>query len=248
MPCPDDLLSLDQEEVWLPHFDADRAWERAEREADLQGKHLYGVVSAYEVNLAPDHSGESAVSVHFPGVQGLALHFADFHLPVGVRMWVTNEAGTWQDGPYDFRDNDGHGRLATGDVPGDVAVIRLDIPQGLEQEVRLLMEGAAGLFRDVSATRGGSEPCQVDVACPEIEGWECQRDATVRLSIIESGGAYLWPVFRQSDQILRRFIPKSDKLRVDLIMRNALSMYQRKGADAAELYSQPPHRAGDRHH
>ncbi len=191
MPCPDDLLSLDQEEVWLPHFDADRAWERAEREADLQGKHLYGVVSAYEVNLAPDHSGESAVSVHFPGVQGLALHFADFHLPVGVRMWVTNEAGTWQDGPYDFRDNDGHGRLATGDVPGDVAVIRLDIPQGLEQEVRLLMEGAAGLFRDVSATRGGSEPCQVDVACPEIEGWECQRDATVRLSIIESGGAYL---------------------------------------------------------
>ena len=55
-----------------------------------------------------------------------------------------------------FRDNDGHGRLATGDVPGDVAVIRLDIPQGLEQEVRLLMEGAAGAFSGRSQPRAGA--------------------------------------------------------------------------------------------
>ena len=34
-----------------------------------------------------------------------------------------------------------------------------------------------------------------------------------------------------SDAILRRTIPKPDNIRVELIMRDALSMYQRKGAD-----------------
>ena len=42
-----------------------------------------------------------------------------------------------------------------------------------------------------------------------------------------------------SDQMLRRVIPAPDNLRVELIMNNALSMYQRKGADVVELYSQP---------
>jgi hypothetical protein len=41
-----------------------------------------------------------------------------------------------------------------------------------------------------------------------------------------------------SDQILRRPIPKPDNIRVELIMHDALSMYQRKGADVVELYSQ----------
>ena len=104
---------------------------------------------------------------------------------------MTDEDGLWQEGPYDFRDNDAHGRMATGDVPGEVAVIRLAVPQGLAEQVHLEMEGAAALFRDVDGARGGSQPCEVDVACPEIVGWECQRDATVRLSIIESGGSYL---------------------------------------------------------
>lgn len=190
-PCPNVLLAAEYNEWVLPQFDAESAWERAFREEEVLGKHLYGVVTEFQVDLAPGHSGQVAAAVRFPGVAGLALHFDDFHLPVGVRMWVTDAHGIWQEGPYDFRDNDAHGRIATGDVPGEVAVIRLEVPQGLEGEVRLHMEGVAGLFRDVHAARGGSQPCEVDVACPEITGWECQRDATVRLSIIEGGGSYL---------------------------------------------------------
>ena len=41
------------------------------------------------------------------------------------------------------------------------------------------------------------------------------------------------------DRVLRRPIPVPDDLRVELIMRDALSMYQRKGADVVEVYSQP---------
>ena len=42
-----------------------------------------------------------------------------------------------------------------------------------------------------------------------------------------------------SDQILRRSLPSTDNVRVELIMRDALGMYQKKGADVVELYSQP---------
>lgn len=191
-PCPESLLGAPSMELHLPALDADAAWARAEKEAVEWGKHLYGVVVAQEADLSPE-AGKSVhlAAVRIPGALGVALHFSDFHLPVGVRMWVTDAEGLWQEGPYDFRDNDAHGRMATGDVPGEWAVLRLAIPEGLAQEVRLEMEGAAALFRDVDGARGGSQPCEVDVACPEIVGWECQRDATVRLSIIESGGSYL---------------------------------------------------------
>lgn len=191
-PCPSDLLAPATVTVALPSFDVATAWERADKEAQLMGKHLYGTVTAHPADLSPMAGAEvHVVEVHQPGVEGLALHFDDFHLPVGVEMWITDAEGQWQEGPYDFRDNDDHGRIASGDVPGETAVLRLRIPQGLADGVRLHLEGVAGLFRDVTAARGGSGPCQVDVACPEIVGWECQRDATVRLSIIESGGSYL---------------------------------------------------------
>ena len=52
------------------------------------------------------------VAVHLPEAAGVALHFSDFHLPAGAQLWVTNLTSTWQEGPYDFRDNDDHGRIA----------------------------------------------------------------------------------------------------------------------------------------
>lgn len=191
-PCPDVLLTPPAEVVEMPAFDVAAAWLRAEKEAEENGQYLYGVVQPFEADLAPEVDVAShVVALHLPEASGVALHFSDFHLPAGAQLWVTNLDGTWQEGPYDFRDNDAHGRIATGDVPGEWVVLRLQAPAPVMGQVRLGMEGAAALFRDVEAARGGSQPCEVDVACPEIQGWECQRDATVRLSIIENGGSFL---------------------------------------------------------
>ena len=191
-PCPASLLGLTGSAIELPAFDVEAAWLRADKEAAEWGKHLYGVVQENAVDLSPEGGvTQHIAAVHVDRAQGVALHFDDFHLPAGAELWVTDVEGTWQEGPYDFRDNDDHGRIATGDVPGECAVLRLQVPAELSGTVRLHIEGAAALFRDVDGARGGSQPCEVDVACPEIQGWECQRDATVRLSIIENGGSYL---------------------------------------------------------
>lgn len=191
-PCPPGLLSVPEGRVEMEPLDRAAALERADREAVTLGKYLYGIVQAHAEDLSPA-AGTSvhSIAVHIPEADGVALHFSDFHLPVGAEMWVTDLEGGWQEGPYDFRDNDVHGRIATGDVPGEWAVLRVSMPGETAAGVRLVLEGAAALFRDVDGARGGSQPCEVDVACPEIVGWECQRDATVRLSIIESGGSYL---------------------------------------------------------
>ena len=42
-----------------------------------------------------------------------------------------------------------------------------------------------------------------------------------------------------SDKELRRKLPSADKVRVELTMRNALSLYQVKGGDVVDVYSQP---------
>ena len=191
-PCPASLLGVTGSAVELPALDVEAAWLRADKEAAEWGKHLYGVVQENAVDLSPEGGvTQHIAAVHVDRAQGVALHFDDFHLPAGAELWVTDVEGSWQEGPYDFRDNDDHGRIATGDVPGEWAVLRLQVPAELSGAVRLHIEGAAALFRDVDGARGGSQPCEVDVACPEIQGWECQRDATVRLSIIENGGSYL---------------------------------------------------------
>ena len=191
-PCPASLLGLTGSAIELLALDVEAAWLRADKEAAEWGKHLYGVVQENAVDLSPEGGvTQHIAAVHVDRAQGVALHFDDFHLPAGAELWVTDVEGTWQEGPYDFRDNDNHGRIATGDVPGEWAVLRLQVPAELSGAVRLHIEGAAALFRDVDGARGGSQPCEVDVACPEIQGWECQRDATVRLSIIENGGSYL---------------------------------------------------------
>ena len=191
-PCPASLLGLTGSAIELPALDVEAAWLRADKEAAEWGKHLYGVVQENAVDLSPEGGvTQHIAAVHIDRAQGVALHFDDFHLPAGAELWVTDAEGTWQEGPYDFRDNDNHGRIATGDVPGEWVVLRLQVPAELSGAVRLHIEGAAALFRDVDGARGGSQPCEVDVACPEIQGWECQRDATVRLSIIENGGSYL---------------------------------------------------------
>ena len=191
-PCPEFLLTDAHMSVELPALDVESAWLRARREEAELGKHLYGIVESGSVDLTPAAGSEVHVAaVHIVNAMGVSLHFDDLHLPAGAEMWVTDLDGTWQEGPYDFRDNDDHGRMSTGDVPGEWAVVRLSVPAGLTEDVRLHIEGAAALFRDVAGNRGGSAPCEVDVACPEIQGWECQRDATVRLSIIENGGSYL---------------------------------------------------------
>ena len=42
-----------------------------------------------------------------------------------------------------------------------------------------------------------------------------------------------------SDQVLRRELTTKDDIRVEVILKNALALFERKGPDVCEMYSQP---------
>ena len=42
-----------------------------------------------------------------------------------------------------------------------------------------------------------------------------------------------------SDEVMNRALPHEDNIRVELVLRNALELYERKGPDVSEIFSQP---------
>lgn len=202
-PMPEALAELMPEVLTVGSIDVAALELQAAQIAKDSGRELVGTVVDYSIDFFAaagnvpsfDASGAQIFSAAFKvdGARALAVHFDDFHLPQGVELWCTSGADLdenletpWVEGPYDQRENNDHARFATGDAHGSVATLWLRIPAGTLGTTRLHIEGFNATFN-----RGGSELCEVDVACPEIAGWECQRDGVVRLSIIQGGGSYL---------------------------------------------------------
>ena len=88
----------------------------------------------------------------------------------------------------------------SGEVPGEQVEIEYNQPIGTVGTPDLHISGVGFFFRMLwlqgeydllSENNRGSDPCQVDVMCPEGEDWQCQRDAVVRLRISMGGGIYL---------------------------------------------------------
>ena len=93
-PCPQNLLDMEALSFELPALDVEAAWKRANREASQLGKHLYGVVQEGAMDLSPAEGEDVHVAaVRVQGASGVALHFDQFHLPVGAELWVTAVSG-----------------------------------------------------------------------------------------------------------------------------------------------------------
>ena len=124
------------------------------------------------------------------GAEGVSVYFDQFYLPGGCELYVYSPDLNSNIKPLTSKDNTVHGRYNTDYVLGDEAVIELYQPLGSIGVPNLEIRGFGHFYRDVydpnqqEASRG-SDPCQVNVNCPEGEGWEAQRDAVVRLRITD---------------------------------------------------------------
>ncbi|MEM7788023.1 MAG: proprotein convertase P-domain-containing protein [Bacteroidota bacterium] len=128
-----------------------------------------------------------------PGAYSLSFGFSQFRLPEGAALWIYPEAGAPEYRPFTADDNEDHGELWTPIVPGDRAVIELNVPASKgDAEAAVVELGQVNhAFRPTllsasererygdGARRSGS--CNVDVVCPQGDGF---RD------IIRSSGAY----------------------------------------------------------
>jgi V8-like Glu-specific endopeptidase len=82
-------------------------------------------------------------------------------------------------------------------VYGDAAVIEYRQPAGVVGDVRLETRGLLHFYRMIQDPRAEqfknieSDPCEVDVNCPEGGPWSNEKHAVVRLSLVSGGGAGL---------------------------------------------------------
>jgi len=128
------------------------------------------------------------------GALGVSVYFDDLFIPVGSQLYLYSSDMTFHQGPYDYRENNAEGIFVAGEVFGDEAVLEYYEPAGVIEIPHLGIRGVGHFYRGIHNhrdMRGGSEPCEIDVNCPEGDDWEHERDASVRLQLVDSGDLFL---------------------------------------------------------
>lgn len=126
-----------------------------------------------------------------PDAVSLSLGFTAFHLPPEARLFVYGPGYTEVLGPFTAADNEPHGELWTPILPGDEAIVELNVPAAQEPAVRLALGQVNHGFRSMRAPRKASGSCNIDVACDAADPWDPQVRAvgryTLRTGVLCSG-------------------------------------------------------------
>ncbi|MEN8165697.1 MAG: hypothetical protein ABFS37_16330, partial [Acidobacteriota bacterium] len=153
-----------------------------------------------EASISPANSGRWdrlayggdlwRVEIDAPGALSLNLRIDDLNLPAGASLWLHDPAGAQVHGPYTQADRDNHGGLSTPIVLGDHLVVEVSAPPGRASDVRLRISSVHHGYRifGEDPRKGGQGDCNIDVVCPEGDGWRDQIRSVARYTI---DGAYL---------------------------------------------------------
>jgi hypothetical protein len=137
-----------------------------------------------------DSSSLWRVRIASPGALSLNLGLDRFELPAGAALWLYDADGAMVQGPYTCDDRNAEGELWTALVPGDELVVELHVPAGVAAGADLRIAEVNHGYRDLggptAAPKQGS--CNIDVICPDGDGWRDQIRATARITI---AGIYL---------------------------------------------------------
>ncbi|HUU82142.1 MAG TPA: hypothetical protein VM243_01440, partial [Phycisphaerae bacterium] len=122
-----------------------------------------------------------------PGALSLNLGFTRYFMPPGGRLFVYSADLSYVVRPFTDRDNEEHGQLWTPVVLSDEIVVEVTIPgsviEQLDLELGSINVGYRG-FGETGGDRSGS--CNVDVICPEGDGW---RNEIKTVGVISTGGS-----------------------------------------------------------
>ncbi len=189
----------------LPSLDLNRVSIEDQAEELETGKTLMGRVIPVETNMLENGvwttlpNGSRICRMSFASAEALALtvYFSDFHLPQGTELYAYNPAKTYWFGPMNHKENNAHRQFLTSEIFGDEIILEYYEPLGISESASLMVRGVGNHYRYVypidfaEELRGGSEACEVDVACPEGTEWMDEANAVVRLQITDGGNVGL---------------------------------------------------------
>ena len=151
------------------------------------GENLY-------VNINPQNSGHWdilengdkiwRVSIHSEGAYTINLTFDQYRLPPGAQLFVYNKDQSSILGAFTDFNNQEDGYFATTLIEGDYITIEYFEPKNASFPGELNLQMVTHAYRDpfkFAKGFGDSGWCNLNVACPEAEGWEEQIRSVVML-------------------------------------------------------------------
>lgn len=133
------------------------------------------------------------------GAKAIGLYFSRFHLPEGVKLYLSNASGTQVMGAFTAANNDpGSYKFATEPVAGATVYLELNIaPKVNLANIDLDIDKAAAYFAGIEQLRkfsdyqtlsayddmftGESSVCMINAVCPAGNGYEAQRNAALNI-------------------------------------------------------------------
>ncbi len=155
----------------------------------------YAIPNAVSISPATDGTWEDVdfatrlwrLRVTSDGASSINLGFGRYHLPTTGSLLIYAADGSHIAGPYTALDNEDHGELWTPVVLSDDVVIELTIAtkavDDLELELSSINVGYRGFGELIDRSPGW---CNIDVVCPEGDGW---RDDIASVGVISTGGS-----------------------------------------------------------
>lgn len=151
------------------------------------------------VDYTPDKAGEWETLadgrlmwralVQSANASSLNFGFTRYHLPAGAEMYIYSSSGDDVRGPYTAAGN-ALGQLWTPVIHGSEAVIEVTLPAAVRDQLDLRLtkvnHGFLEFWKAGAVEKSGS--CNVDVACPQGDGWRDDIRAVARYTI---GGQFL---------------------------------------------------------
>jgi hypothetical protein len=121
------------------------------------------------------------------GASSLNFGFGRYLMPAGGKLFVYGPDGSSVRGPFTDEDNEVHGEFWTPVVLGPEAVIELSVPEEMLPYLKLELTAVNHGYKEFWVSgpdKSGS--CNVDVICPEGDGW---RDEIRSVAVISTGGS-----------------------------------------------------------
>jgi hypothetical protein len=177
------------------HFDADAVALEDARRDNAQKIPAYGLVLAVNADLynagkwtdLPNGDRVWRARISSTGALATELYF-DMFLPQGASLFVYSPDGKQQLGAFTSYNNSDDGSFATGLIDGESSIVEYYEPQTQLGMGRLTVKSVGHAYRMAGSAM--SDPCEVDVNCTEGANWTAQRDAVVRISVLDGGFNY----------------------------------------------------------
>lgn len=125
--------------------------------------------------------------VYSATARSLLMDFSRFQLPAGAELRIYDVDGRAVQGPYTSHNNSPEGGLWTATVPGETAVIDLQVPKAMRDQVQLQL-GRLGHGYKNERDLGSSGECNIDAICSLGNNWRNEIRSAVKLQIPVGGG------------------------------------------------------------